>query len=159
GDSGPAPCANSTWDDGNAVQHAVDAALQVQRQDVFKDLELCQQGPPITNLGIAGDGSDARVTEGFDQAANCPPAEDGVGVQSNDDRVAGRGKSDTQSLRLAGVRQLDHADTVPAECGSDPGRSIVGTVVDDDDLQLRIVTAEQSLQRPPDHFLLVVRRH
>ena len=60
---GGAPCADGSGDDGDDVEEIESAALEVLRGDVLEGLPAGPEVHAVADLGVAGDGADARVGE------------------------------------------------------------------------------------------------
>ena len=59
-DGSGAPCADGSGDDGDDVEEVECAALEVLAGDVFEGLPAGPEIDAVADLGIAGDGADAR---------------------------------------------------------------------------------------------------
>src|SRR6266404_94573 len=60
---GSPPCTNSSGDHTHRAERVQGAAFKILAGDVLESLPTCPQVHPVTNFGIAGDGSDFWIKE------------------------------------------------------------------------------------------------
>ena len=142
-----------------ALQYLVHPAVEVEPGDVLDVLPPAEQTASVADLGVAGDGADAIVDERLHEAADGIRLEQRVPVDHDDHRGGGLCDANVQGGRLAAVLLPHDAHPRQGEILDGFRRAVVGAVVDDDDLQVRVVVRCERSDCGLNADRFVVRRH
>ncbi len=148
--------ADGTRHDRHAPERLVHPAVEVESHGVFDVLPAAEDASAVPDLGVPGHGAHGGVGQRAHQVADAVRLEDGVPVDHDDDVVAGGGDAGVQGGRLPAVGLDDEPHAGIVDGLDHGGRPVGGAVVDDDDLQRRIVIAGQGADSGGDADLFVV---
>src|SRR5256712_744280 len=155
----PAPSAKRARYNGDAIQQIKGALFHVLARDVFEGLPARQPTGAIADLHVAGDGANAEIGKVAQELAHCVGLHFRIGVDGDQDfRVCLRHGA-IQGGSLAAIRLVkDTHARIWAEmfleklCGA-----VGGTIVHDDDAQVRNLRGERGRDGLDDYVLLVMR--
>src|ERR1700676_192584 len=150
-DSGFAPGAESTGDDGDAIEQIESALFHVLAGDVFESLPASEPAGAVADFDVASDGGSFGIGEMAEQL--------GVGVDGDDDFGFRVGEGQAESGRLSAIDLMNdvHAGIL-AEIGIEERTGgIGGAVVDHDDAKRLRVRGEHGSDSLHDDAFLVVR--
>ncbi len=160
-DGGGAPGADGSGNDGDDVEEVESAALEVLAGDVFEGLPAGPEVDAVADLGVSGDGADARVLEVGDELGDGVGGDDGVGVDADVDLFGEAVEGEVERGGLAAVGLGEDLDAAGGDFGGvglagDLEGAVAGAVVDDDDVEVGVVGVEHRADGADDDLLLVV---
>ncbi len=153
-----AESADCPGDRGHALERVVETTVEVEAHDVLDVLPAAEQPTAVSHLRVPRDASDPAVSEGLHQPLQRLGLEDRVGVDHDDHVVASGCDATVQCFGLAAVLLAQNQRT-DVQSFNELGGGVGRSVVDDDDLEVRVVAGRERLDGPLDADGLVEGRH
>ena len=126
-----------------AAEGVEGAAVEVLAGDVLEGLPAGPQVDAVADLGVAGHGSDARILEVRHQVGDGVGADQGIGIDADEDLLGHELEGVIEGAGLAAVFLAQHGDATAGDLigeglAGDLGGAVRGAVIDHHHAQVGI---------------------